>query len=99
MKKCFKLGILLVLILTVVFGGVIVHRNVAAACSPVREKIYTSVKVAEGDSLWSLAEEYCEYSDNAHISLYMDELKTINNIVNADSLKTGYYVTVYYYQQ
>jgi len=81
----------------ILFGGFAVSRNVAQAES-IREKIYTSVRIQDGDSLWSIAEEYCDSDARSAISVYVDELVRINAIGNRNLLKAGSYLTVYYYR-
>jgi len=101
-RKCMKrsLGIKFVLVIAIcmmIFGSVIVRRNVAQA-DPIREKIYTSVQIRKGDSLWSIAERYCASTSGSVISEYVDELVQINGIGNRNLLRAGSYLTVFYYE-
>lgn len=95
-RRNLRLIIFIALALFIIFGGVIVHGNVVSASSPDQDKVYTSVRVNSGDSLWSIAAEYCDDSDD--ISDYIDELKQMNNIQNERGLKAGNYLTVYYFE-
>ncbi len=52
---------------------------------------YQSVRVQSGDTLWSIAEEYCPYTQE--IDDYIDDIKTINNIKNTN-IKAGDYIIV-----
>lgn len=81
----------------IVLGGMVVHGNVISASAVPQEKIYTSVQIEAGDSLWSIAAEYCE--DAADIPDYIEDLKEMNGIVNEKGLQAGGYLTVYYYQE
>ena len=94
-RRGLRSVICMILALFIIFGGVIVHNNEISAYSPVREKIFTSVAVHSGDSLWSIASEYCE--DAEDISDYVEELKQMNSMVNERSLQAGCRLTVYYY--
>ena len=94
-RRGLRSVICMILALFIIFGGVIVHNNEISAYSPVREKIFTSVSVHSGDSLWSIASEYCE--DAEDIPNYLEELKQMNSMVNERSLKAGCRLTVYYY--
>lgn len=58
------------------------------------DSYYQSVRIDSGDTLWSIAEEYCP--DKLDIYDYIDDIKDINNIKN-NTIKAGEYliVTVY----
>lgn len=58
-------------------------------------KYYTQVSVEAGDSLWSIAEKFC---DSRYVSTldYIDEVKRMNNISD-DNIYAGTKLTVYYY--
>ena len=83
-----------VLLFLIVWGGLIITANVKAA-EPAQERIYVSVKIKTKDTLWSIAEQYCEQGSVAD---YVDDLKEINGIVNDRALKPGASLIVYYYQ-
>ena len=59
-------------------------------------KYYTSVQVEDGDSLWSIAEEYSDVDAYASYSDYIDEVKQINHI-SGDDIHAGEYLTIPYY--
>jgi cell division protein YceG involved in septum cleavage len=60
-----------------------------------REKNVISVKIEEGDTLWSIASEYIteEYND---INSYIREIKKSNGLTN-DTIHEGRYIIVPYY--
>ena len=67
---------------------------------PVRmERVYSSVQIRPGDTLWSIAEEYSEEDSNAAVKSYVKELKQMNGIENDYELKPGAYIMVYYLQE
>lgn len=67
---------------------------------PVRmEKVYTSIEIHPGDSLWSIAEDYSNLNSNAEIVKYVKELKHMNHIDDETSLKPGAYLLVYTIQE
>ena len=96
MKKglIYKIIFTGVLLFLIVWGGLVITANVKAA-EPVRERVYVSVKIGTGDTLWNIAEEYCEQGS---IASYVEDLKEINGIVNDKALKPGASLIVYYYQ-
>ena len=59
-------------------------------------KYFTSVQVKEGDTLYSLAEEYGDYfeSDKA----FINEVKYANHLID-DTIYTGSYLVVPYYSE
>ena len=60
--------------------------------SKVGEKNYIKVTVCEGDTLWSIAEEYNTEKD---IREYIYNIKKINNINNKEVLKEGDILKIY----
>ncbi len=57
---------------------------------------YTSIQVENGDSLWSIASRYADRSP-MDIQGYVEELKRINQL-KGDTIHTGNYLMVVYYQ-
>lgn len=55
-------------------------------------KLYRSVQIEKGDSLWSIANRYMT-EDYANIDQYMDELRNLNNL-ESDTLIEGNYLSV-----
>ncbi|GAA4653162.1 hypothetical protein GCM10023142_03000 [Anaerocolumna aminovalerica] len=72
-----------------------ISTQVIAEKSPTKEKLVTSVRIKEGDSLWSIAERYMteEYSD---IYTYINEIKRSNGLTS-DVIHEGAYIIVPYY--
>lgn len=58
-------------------------------------RIYTSILIEEGDTLWSIAQEY----KPADVSTqdYIDTLKSIN-VMKSDNIHSGNYLMIYYYK-
>lgn len=59
-------------------------------------KIYTSIIIEEGDSLWSIAED--NRPDDVSVRKYINQIKKINRL-NKDEIHTGNYITIYYYAE
>lgn len=58
-------------------------------------KYYTSVQIMPGDTLWSIASEYC-YDCDMSVESYIREIKSINKLTS-DSITSGQYLIVFYY--
>ena len=60
-------------------------------------KYYTSITVESGDTLWDIA---CEYkkSETSDINSYIDEIKSINNLVT-DDITAGQDLIIVYYAE
>ena len=89
--------------LACVMTGVIVllfvhftNRVSASNLDTQRTKYYTGIQIEEGDSLWSIAEEYIsdEYDS---IQEYIKELKRVNQL-EYDTIYSGQYLIVSYYK-
>lgn len=59
-------------------------------------KLYTSVMIEEGDSLWSIAET--NKPDDVSVSEYIKHIKKINQL-NTDDIHAGNFLTIYYYKE
>lgn len=93
---------LIVLILVVLLGAHFCGQslmNVLAGevGSPLFEKYYTSIEIKNGDSLWSIANQYVEKSGMS-TAQYVQELKSMNNL-REDTIHSGKYLTVFYFVQ
>jgi cell division protein YceG involved in septum cleavage len=58
-------------------------------------KYYTSIQIAEGDTLWSIADSYCSDGYETRDD-FIQEVKELNHI-DEDSIHAGNYLTVPYY--
>ncbi|XCP83766.1 hypothetical protein ABXS75_11830 [Roseburia hominis] len=88
-------AVLLIMICSFGFGSFFSGAHVNAQEEPAEYKYYKSVRIEEGDTFWSLAEEYMNSSCDS-IYDYMDELAEINNlsISEAEHLTPGDYMLV-----
>lgn len=57
-------------------------------------KYYTSIEIEPGDTLWSIANEYC-YDMNMSVNDYIKEIKELNHLPS-DSITSGQYLTIMY---
>lgn len=58
---------------------------------PAVERVYYSIQVQKGDTLWELAKMFCDGRD---LNSYVDELMELNQINDAHRLPAGSYLIV-----
>ncbi len=57
-------------------------------------RYYTSIEIKPGDSLWSIACEYC-FDMDMSVNDYIQEIKTLNHL-SSDAITSGQYLTIMY---
>lgn len=57
-------------------------------------RYYTSIEIEPGDTLWSIASEYC-YDMDMSVNDYIREIKKLNRL-STDYITSGQYLTVMY---
>lgn len=93
-RQCFLvlLTVLLILFLTVSYHAIL---SKATTGENISYKYYTSIEIAYGDSLWSIADKYAgEEYDSAED--YVHEVMKINHL-QEEVLIAGQYLVVPYY--
>jgi cell division protein YceG involved in septum cleavage len=100
MKKVMKkeeLAILISMITILFVGCILIQTNQTDASTPVHEKLYKSIQIQPGDTLWSISESYMsdEYSS---VNDYIKEVKEINGF-NGNTIYEGGYLIVPYYTE
>lgn len=97
-KKILFVSITVVAVLLgIVLGNNVINASHSSAYSEIQKEIcYTSVAIKEGDTLWSIAQEYMcsEYDD---VNDYIKDIKQINNL-HSDTIHAGGYLMVPYYE-
>ena len=94
-KGCMILAVLAVVIGIAVFRFTAQPAIADSRSEAPRYKYYTSICVAPGDSLWSIAEEYMS-SDYETVYDYISEVQEINHL-SGDYLRAGTKLCVPYY--
>lgn len=88
--------LLLITVGTILFGSCfssLAKDNVSAANQEY--KYYTSIEIQEGDSLWSIAEQYkSEHYESTQA--YIDELVVLNDL-RTETIHEGQHLMVVYY--
>lgn len=95
-KRCMFLSILFLITFSgiVLFTGFMKTNQVSA--SPVREKTtcYKTIQVEDGDTLWTLADEYMGNGNMTH-QQYINEVKEMNHL-SSDTIESGAYLMIPY---
>lgn len=90
----FRLALLAVCLTAVLFSGVFALKTQARQQHALY-KYYTSIQVQPGDTLWSIADQYC-INDYADRRTFIAEVKELNHI-DEDLIHAGHYITIPYY--
>ena len=92
--------LMLATILFVIIGGIAIGNNFSSAQVNAEEsceqfKYYKSIVIEDGDTLWSIAKEYCtDYSVDTQD--YIDEVKELNNL-SSNEIHQGQHLLIAYY--
>lgn len=92
------LSLLLVLSSNVLIGADFIEHNSYKTESieiQKAQKLYKSIQINSGDTLWSIAKEYTDENYQS-VEEYMDELVKINHL-STDLIIEGQYLTIVYY--
>lgn len=96
MKKGFELfAVLFIMVISGCFGHSLMEVMAEEEQKTAYDKYYTSIRLEEGDTLWSIAEEYNRNSDKT-TEEYVHELRTMNSLLD-DTIEAGHYLAVSYY--
>ena len=89
-RYIYIIGIVIAILLISFTVSLVLSTKNAQAAANKQSITYTSVRIAEGESLWSIAETNCSDGD---IISYIDEIKALNDL-HTDDLKAGSYLIV-----
>lgn len=95
MKKRTIYGVIIIALFIFASGFFITKSFAKEENSTPNYKYYTSIKIENGDTLWSIAERYIS-NEYESIYDYIRELKKMNNLSN-DNIVAGENITVAYY--
>ncbi len=90
------LGLMTLCFLAVCFLTVGVLHSSADSEKEHKFKYYTSVVIEEGDTLWSIADQYMDREIQGKAA-YIDEVKSINHIRDGNRIIAGQMLIVPYY--
>lgn len=90
-----KLTFLIVAFITIVMTGGNMVVNAADRSQQEPTRIYKSVRIEKGDTLWDIANEYV--TEDMTVNEYLNEIADINNLTSSKII-TGRYIIVFYYE-
>ena len=96
MRKLF-LTLIAVLIFASGFLSHSVLVSMAGEEESSRDRLYKSVRIESGDTLWTIANRYREDSSLSSEE-YVDQLRQMNRLTE-DTIHAGQYLTVVYFQE
>lgn len=95
-NKKFVMGSILV-VMTVVFISIGIMFKTERISAETNDKQYfTNVSVSDGDTLWSVAQEYMDENHYESVYDYIDALKKLNSLTS-DEIYSGQNLIVIYY--
>lgn len=97
MKKLLVLFTLCVTISSGLFGRSLLNVMAEEPQQPTMYRYYKSIQIQEGDSLWSIAREYC-FNVDISSAEYVKELKKMNGL-KQDTIHAGQKLTVVYFSE
>ena len=94
-----RMILLLAALFVITVGSIVCGSIFSSAKDPATDipqyKYYKSITIEQGDSLWSIAEEYCtDAYENTQD--YIDELKELNGLTS-ETIHEGQHLVVTYY--
>lgn len=95
-----KIFTMIATICVIVFCAVSYHgiRSLASSGDDqLKFKYYTQVTVAYGETLWDLSDNYIDYEEYKDKTEYIEEVQSINHLVEEDTIRAGQTLIVPYY--
>ena len=89
-RMILLVGTLIVILLCTFALSTIATAKHTQAAQRGTQTTYVSIRIAGGDSLWSIAQEYHGLENTAD---FVEELKVLNNL-SSDRIQTGSYILV-----
>lgn len=93
-KRNRRLLIIGSLVAMMFVSGIFAMKLTVFAAEQQQRVVYSSVRICQGDTLWSIASEYCGADDAASIVAYIDKLARINGISTRQTIYPGDYLMV-----
>jgi len=91
------LTVFLLIICTISYHAI--QTNASTGEEDIKFKYYTRITVASGETLWDIADEYIDYSKYKNKKAYIDEVQSINHLMDTDMIRSGQILIVPYYSE
>lgn len=95
-RKIFLAALTITLIVSFIISYHAIISQASANTDNVSFKYFTSIKVANGDSLWSIAQTYMDDEHYDSVQEYINEVKFTNHLED-DFIYAGQYLIVPYF--
>ncbi|MCI9072163.1 MAG: LysM peptidoglycan-binding domain-containing protein [Lachnospiraceae bacterium] len=89
-------GIAIVLALAFAFSYHAFLSNANTELGDISYKYYTSIQIAPGDTLWSLADKYADKAHYSSQNQYIAEVMSINHLTGQEIYSGNYLILPYY---
>jgi len=95
-KRFLQISVITVFLSLAVAGLISVCGTTLASAAPYHEYVryYTSIRIEQGDTLWSIAQEYKLDSESTRD--YVDEVMEMNSL-SSEQITAGKSLMIYYY--
>jgi len=95
-KRFLQISVITVFLSLAVAGLISVCGTTLASAAPDHEYVryYTSIRIEQGDTLWSIAQEY--KLDSESTQNYVDEVMEMNSL-SSEQITAGKSLMIYYY--
>ena len=95
-KRFLQISVITVFLSLAVAGLISVCGTTLASAAPDHEYVryYTSIRIEQGDTLWSIAQEY--KLDSESTQHYVDEVMEMNSL-SSEQITAGKSLMIYYY--
>lgn len=96
-NRIFSAVVTVCLVLAFAVGYYSIKSSANTGDEQVSFKYYTSVTVEQGDTLWSIADEFIDYNQYKSKAAYIAEVQSINHLDDTADIITGQALIVPYY--
>lgn len=94
MRRVVVLAALIAVFCSGILGNVLMSAMAGESAKKGKDAYFTSIRIEEGDTLWSIADEYADDLDMS-LDEYIRDLRLMNHL-EGDTIHVGRYLTVMY---
>ena len=96
-RRVMSVVLTLCLIMTCVISYHSITSSAKSGSEELNLKYYTGVTFENGDTLWSIADDYIDYTQYKNKDSYINEICSINNLEDASDIRCGQRLIVPYF--